>query len=62
MIALGGGGVDGHEVVVVEVHAIRAEFSESPHDGDGVQCVARGLAKRIAAPVADCPQAEGELV
>ena len=61
-VALGGGGIDRHEVVVVQVDAPGAHLAEH---GDGVvggKGIADGLAKGIATAVADGPEAERELV
>jgi hypothetical protein len=61
-IAVGGGGVDGHQVVVVEVHAVGADLREQVDDVNRRQCRADGIPERIAAAVADGPEPERELV
>ena len=63
LVALGGGRVARHEVVVVEVDAVRAELGELVHDLAPARSAGRtGIAERIASGVADGPQAEGEVV
>ncbi len=62
LIALGGRGIDRHEVVVVEVHAPRADFGQQMNNLDGGQRFADGLAKGIGARTADGPQAKGKFV
>ena len=57
-VALGGGRVDRHQIVVVQVDAPRTDF---PEHGDGVgrrEGIAHGVAEGIAAAVADGPQSE----
>ena len=61
-VALGRGRVDGHEVVVVEVHAPGADLAEQRYELDRGQPRPDRLAERVAAGVADRPQAERELV
>ena len=61
-IALGGGGVDRHEIVVVEVDAVRAQVGQLPDRVAGVQRRTDEVAEGIAAAIADRPEAEGELV
>ena len=61
-IALGGGGVDRHEVVVVQVDAPRADLGQQRDRIDRRQRIAHDVAERIAAAIADGPQAERELV
>ena len=53
-------GVDGDQVVVVEVDAVRADFAEQVDDLHGGDGFADGPAERVAAGVADGPEAEGE--
>ena len=62
-VALGWRGVDGHEVVVVQVDAPGADArrASSPRRPGGSD-VADRLAERVAAAVGDGPEAEGELV
>src|SRR5881394_623487 len=62
LLALGGGRAGRHEVVIVEVHAARAELGEL---GDGVDGVERGpglVPERVPPAVADRPQPEREAV
>ena len=61
-VALGGGGVDRHEVVVVEVDAPRAELGEAVHGRHRIERRPHELAERIAAAVADGPETEREFV
>ena len=61
-IALGGRRVDGHQIVVVQVHAPGADLGEQLHGVDRRQGGTDFGAERIAAAVGDGPQAEGELV
>jgi hypothetical protein len=60
-IALGGRRVDGHQVVVVQVHAPGADIGQQLHGVDRRQDGTDFGAERIAAAVGDGPQAEGEL-
>ena len=46
----------------MEVHAVRAEVGETVHGVDGVERRAGLVTERVAAPVADGPQPEGEAV
>jgi hypothetical protein len=59
---LGGRGVDRHQVVVVEVDAPGAGLGEQPDGLHRPERRPRGLAKRVAADVADRPKAKGELI
>ena len=61
-VALGGRGVDRHEIVVVQVDAPRADLAEHRHGVDRRQRRRDRVAERIAAAVADGPETEGELV
>ena len=61
-IALGWGGVDGHQIVVVQVDAPGAEFTQNGDDVVGRNGGANGLAKWIAAAVTECPEAERKFV
>ena len=61
-IALGRRGVDRHEIVVVQVDAPGADLAEQRHGVDGRQRRPHGIAERVAAAVADGPEAERELV
>src|SRR5262249_28786772 len=51
-----------HEIVVVEVDPHRAHFRQQVHDPDGRHRLTHRLAERIAAGIADRPEAEGERV
>ena len=46
----------------MEVHAVRAEVGEAVHAVDRIERGPRLVAERIAAPVADGPEAEREVV
>ena len=61
-LALGRGRAGRHEVVVVEVHAVRAELGEAVHGVDRIERRARLVAERVATAVADRPEAEREVV
>jgi hypothetical protein len=61
-IAVGGRRIDRHQIVVVEVYAPRADLAEHRHSIDRRERVAHDVAERIAAAVADGPEAERELV
>ena len=61
-VAVGRRRIARHEVVVVEIHAVRAELAELLDDVDGRDRRAHRIAERIAADVADGPEAEGEVV
>src|SRR5207248_1285729 len=54
-------GVDGDRVVVVKVHAIRADLAEQIANLLNADLGSSRLAKRVAANVADGPKAEREL-
>ena len=58
----GGRGVDGDQVVVVEVDAIGADFAEQVDQLGGGFVGAGGGAKGVGAAIADRPQAKGEFV
>jgi hypothetical protein len=62
LVALAGGRVDRHEVVVVQVDAPGANVAEQLHGIDRREDVADRLTERIAPAVGDGPEAEGELV
>ena len=63
LVALGGGRVDGNEVVVVQVDAIDAtDLAEQLHQLDRRALLAHRLAERVAPDVADGPQAKGEVI
>ena len=61
-VALGRGRAEWHEVVVVEVDPPRADLGELRDGAVGVRGGARRVAERVAAGVADRPEAEAELV
>ena len=62
-IDFGVGGVDGKEVVVVEVDAVDvADLAQQVADLSGVECGSGGLAEGVGPGVADGPEAEGELI
>jgi len=61
-IALVGCGVDGDEVIVVEIHSPGAYFRQHVDNFDGSNRRADKVAKRIAAAVAYGPKSKGELV
>src|SRR5690606_2217699 len=62
LIALGRRGVDGHQVVVVQVDAPGADVRQHVHDVDRVDGRARLGAERVASTVSDGPQAKRKLV
>jgi len=61
-LALGGRGVNGHQVVIVEIDAIGAHFGQQVHDLHWRERIAHLHTERVAPPVAHRPQAEGEFV
>ena len=61
-VALGGCGVDGNEVVVVEVHTPGADLSEQCYDVVGWNRRTYCFAERITAAVSDGPQPKREFV
>ncbi len=61
-VALGGRGVDRHEIVVVEVDAPGADLAEQLRGLDRGQWRTDFGPERIAAAIGDGPQAEGKLV
>src|SRR5689334_20142953 len=61
-IPLSGRGVKGHQVVVVEVHAIRAQFAQLMHDIDWVQRRAHRLTEGVGPDTAHRPETKGKLV
>ena len=61
-VALGGRGVNGNQVVVVEVDAVRADLGQQVDDLHGREFGAHGRTERVGAGVADGPQAKGEFV
>ena len=62
LVTLRGRGVDRHEIVVMQVHAISAQLGEFLDDPGRRDRRPDRIAKRIAAPVPDGPEAESELV
>ncbi|MBG9885071.1 hypothetical protein ABE10_00415 [Bacillus toyonensis] len=60
--ALGIGGAEGEEVVVVEGQTVRAELGQPLDDVDHIERGTGRTAERIGAGVADGPEPEGELV
>ena len=62
LLALGVGGAEGEQVVVVEGEAVGAEFGELLDGVHHVQRRAGGAAERVGAVLADGPETEGELV
>ena len=61
-IAVRGRRVDGHEIVVVEIDAPRANFCEQRNRIGWRERRPDDVAERIAAAIADRPEAERELV
>ena len=61
-VALGGRRAARHEIVVVEVHPVRAELGELVHDLHRADGRPRRLTERVASRVSHGPQAEGEVV
>jgi hypothetical protein len=52
----------GDQVVVVEAHSVGSELGQTMDGVDGVECGPDHVSERIAAGVADGPEAEGEVV
>ena len=61
-IAFGGGRVNRHQIVVVEIDAPGAELAQAFDGNDRVDRRPDDLAEGVATAVADGPEAEGELV
>ena len=61
-VTFGGRGVDGDQVVVVQVYPVGAELAQLLDDVAGCEHGAGGGAEGVVAGVADGPQAEGEAV
>ncbi len=61
-IAVGGARVSRHEVVVVQVDAVRPELRQLAHDARRRHRWPHGVAEGIAADVAHGPKAEGEMM
>jgi hypothetical protein len=61
-ISIAGGSIDRDQIVVMKIDAIRAQLTQTLHDRDRTNGRARGVAKRIASPVADSPQAKSEFM
>ena len=47
--------VDGHEIVIVQIHSPGADFSQQSHGVDWRQRRAHGVTERIATAIADRP-------
>ena len=61
-VALGRARAEGHEVVVVEADAVRADFGEVLHRVDGIERCPHLVAERVSARAADCPETESEVI
>ena len=61
-VALGGRGVDGNEVVVMQVDAPGSEFTQNGDNVIGWDGGTNGVAKWVAAAVPECPEAERKFV
>ena len=61
-VALGRGGVDRHQIVVVEVDPPRTRFAQQLGDLTRRQTRTHRVTEGVAAAVADGPQTERELV
>ena len=61
-VAFGDGGIDWHQIVIVQVDAPRAHLRQHGDNINWGNMRAHSVAKRVASAVADRPQAEGELV
>jgi hypothetical protein len=55
-IAFGSRRIDRYEIVVVQVHAPRADVAEQRHRLGRRQRGPHDVAKRVATPVAHCPE------
>ena len=62
LLALGGRRTGRDEVVVVKAHAVRADVGEMVNAVDRIEGWARLVAEGVATPIADGPEAEGEVV
>src|SRR5262245_35178248 len=62
LVALGGAGVNRHEVVVVEVDAVSPEFGTAFDNCDGRNRLASRLSERIAPRISDRPEAKREFM
>src|SRR5690606_29070930 len=62
LVSFGRRGVDGHQVVVVEVDTPSADVSEHMHDVDGINGRAHFKAKGIASAVANSPKPKRETI
>src|SRR4029077_6828428 len=57
-----GGGIDGNQVVVVEINAPSADFAQHRSDIVGGKCRSHGIAEGIATAVAQGPQSKCEFM
>ena len=62
LVALGGGCVDRHKIVVVEVHAVGAHLGEQVDELYWRARLAHRLAEGVAPQIANGPEAKGKLV
>jgi hypothetical protein len=62
LVALLRGGIERHQVVVMQIHAIRAQLAQLGHDPLGCDGRAHRIAKRVAPHIPYRPKAKGELV
>src|SRR6185436_16824775 len=62
LVALLSGRIDRHQVVVMEVDAPGADLGQHPHGINRPQCGPYRIAKRIAAAIANGPEAKGKLI
>ena len=62
LVTLAGRSVDGYQIVVVKIHAVRAHFAKHCRNLVWAQCRPHEIAERIAAAISDSPQAECEFV
>ena len=62
MRSLRGRGVEGHEVVVVKIHAVGAQPGQALDGDDRISAGRTELAERIAPSIANGPQTKRELV
>src|SRR5204862_3678320 len=62
LVAFGGTRAGRHQIVVVQIHAVRAELGELAHDRRRRQRRPDRLTEWIASGIADGPEPEGEVV
>ena len=62
LVALGGAGGERKDVVVVELEAVAIALGETLNAVDGRQFRPGLVAERVAAPILEAPDAEGELI